>query len=78
MTLAGGVVPFLIDWGKTPHPSESAAKGVTLVGLRAEHPEPDRVAAMLKKLRIPLAVSVGQRPALIAIVESPRGKVDIR
>src|SRR5512146_1137395 len=37
--VAGGVVPFFIDWGQSPHPARSAAKGATLVELRAEHPD---------------------------------------
>jgi len=78
MKVAGGVVPFLIDWGKSPHPSESAAAGITLVALWAEHPEPERVREILQKVGIDLSVGPGPRPALFAIVDSPRGRIEIR
>src|SRR5262249_50088753 len=38
--LAGGIVPFLIDWGDSPHPAATAAGGPSLIGFRAEHTEP--------------------------------------
>jgi hypothetical protein len=78
MAIAGGVVPFFIDWGKTPHPSESSAGGVNLVAFRAEHPESDRVRAILEKLGIALPVTRGSKPALFATVDCPRGRVEIR
>ena len=40
---AGGIVPFLIDWGQTPSPALASAKGCSLLDLRAEHPDPDEV-----------------------------------
>lgn len=78
MLLGGGVVPFWIDWGETPHPSGNAPAGATLVGLRAEHPEPERLRSILQKMGIPLPVSAGPRPALMATIDSPRGRVEIR
>ncbi len=39
IVVADGLAPFFINWGTTPHPAASAAGGVTLVGLKAEHPE---------------------------------------
>src|SRR5438132_2607425 len=44
--LADGLMPFFIDWGQTPHPAQGAAPGATLVHLRAEHPEPQRVQSL--------------------------------
>src|ERR1700736_2572088 len=41
--VADGIVPFFIDWGKSPHPALVASGGATLVSLRAEHPDADRV-----------------------------------
>jgi hypothetical protein len=78
MALGGGVVPFWIDWSQTPHPSGTAPAGATLVGLRAEHPEPERIRSVLQKMGIPLPVSAGPRPVLIATIESSRGRVEIR
>jgi hypothetical protein len=76
--VADGVVPFFIDWGKTPHPAATATEGAALVTLRAEHPDAERVQRMLTGLGLDLQVQSGSRPALIATISSPRGRVELR
>jgi len=76
--VADGVVPFFIDWGESPHPASNAAKGASLVSLRAEHPDAGAVGRMLRHLRLDLRVNRGPRPALIAVIEGPRGRVELR
>ena len=76
--LGDGVVPFFIDWGASPHPASALPQGATLVGLRAEHPEPVRVRGMLGVLGLKLAVSSGAAPALVAAIDTPRGRVELR
>jgi hypothetical protein len=78
VVVADGIVPFFIDWGKTPHPAASAAAGASLAALRAEHPDPERVQKMLGHLGLDLAVTKGPKPALIATINSPRGRVELR
>jgi hypothetical protein len=72
------VVPFLIDWGSSPHPTGTAPEGVRLVELRAEHPDPARVRAALAALGATLEVGEGPEPALIATLDTPRGRVVLR
>ena len=76
--IADGLVPFFIDWGKTPHPAASAAQGATIIALRAEHPDAERVQQILTQLGLDLHVTKGPDPALIAVVQSPRGRVELR
>ena len=76
--VADRIVPFLIDWGTSPHPSASAARGATLVDVRAEHPDAERVQKMLDALALPLQVQKGPAPAIIATIDSPRGRVELR
>ncbi|MFI5175308.1 MAG: VOC family protein [Terriglobia bacterium] len=76
--LADGIVPFFIDWGKTSHPAIIAVKGVTLINLKAEHPDAERVQKTLGALGLDLPVRPGPVPALIATVNSPRGTVELR
>jgi hypothetical protein len=78
VVLADRLVPYFIDWGASPHPSASAARGVTLLSLRAEHPDADRVQPMLRQLGLGLSVVKGVRPALIATFDSPKGRVELR
>ncbi len=73
-----GLIPFLIDWGASPHPSETAPGGVELVGLRAEHPDPAAIAEALRSLQLDLPITAGDMPALIATLETPRGRVELK
>jgi len=74
----GGVVPFFIDWETTTHPAALLPGGLTLVDLRAEHPEPAAVAAALRALGLPLSVERGADPSLIATLATLRGRVELR
>src|SRR5262245_27306715 len=76
--LADGLVPFFIDWGQSPHPARTAAQGASLIALRAEHPDAQRVQRLLRGLGIDLPVQTGATPALVAIIDSPRGRVELR
>lgn len=76
--VADGVVPFFIDWGQSPHPSRSAARGATLVELRAEHPRDRDIQWMFQTLGIQIPVSAAVQPALVAIVEGRLGRVELR
>jgi hypothetical protein len=73
-----GIVPFFIDWGQSPHPAQTAAKGAILISLRAEHPDAKNVQRMLEQLGLLLPVKAGARPALIATIDGPRGRVELR
>lgn len=78
----GGVIPFLIDWGRTPHPS-GAGEGpprVTLRTLTLVHPEPEGVGAALAALgagSLVAAVEPGEAPGLRAVLETPAGVVEL-
>lgn len=68
-----GVTPFLIDWGATPHPAPALPR-LALRGIRATHPDPAAVAAVLDALEIRLTVEQGP-PALTALLDTPQGPV---
>lgn len=70
-----GPVPFLIDWGGTPHPTTRDLPAVPLLEWRAEHPEPERIRAALAALRVEFEVRRGERPALVAVVGGADGPV---
>jgi hypothetical protein len=73
-----GLVPFFIDWGSSPHPAASAPGGITLAALRGEHPHPGDAATLLGNLGLELPVTKGHRPALIAVLDTPKGLVELR
>ena len=73
----GGIIPFLIDWGATTHPSTTAIGGVTLASLIAEHPAPAPVTFALHALGAPLDVRAGPIPRLVARLSGPAGVVEL-
>jgi len=76
--LGDGLVPFFIDWGETPHPAASAAAGVALVEMRAEHPDPTRIGHLLDAVGLDLPVTRGPEPALIAYIATVNGRAELR
>ena len=78
VVVADGLVPFFINWGDSTHPAQTSARGASLVGIRAEHPDVQGVREMLLQLGLDLPVNAGKSPALIATIEGPRGRVELR
>jgi hypothetical protein len=76
--IAGGVVPFFIDWGESAHPAPSAPTGVELVSLRAEHPDVTGTGAILERLGLDLPIQPGPAPALVATLHAPNGIIELR
>jgi len=76
-TMAGsGLVPNLIEWDPgCPHPAETSPGGVELLELTGYHPVPESIRPMLDALRIDLELRVGEVPRLVALLDSPRGRI---
>jgi hypothetical protein len=60
------VVPFLIDWGTTPHPARNLPVA-TLTSFTGSHPDPAQATAALTALGLELPVSQGEA-GLVAII----------
>lgn len=70
----GPLAPFFIDWGDSPHPSETADQGCRLRALTLRHPEAWSLAPLLERLEVHVAVEAG--PAEItAELDTPNGRV---
>lgn len=69
-----GLVPFLIDWGRTPHPAAELPV-VPLISLEAVHPEPETVEDRLKTIGASLQIKPGLREALVATLLGETGLV---
>ena len=76
--LGSGLVPFLIDWAESPHPAQAAPGGVRLLDLRGEHPEPAAIREDVRRLGLELHVLQGSKPALMATLDTPHGRVELR
>ena len=67
------LLPFLIDWGTTAHPTASGIPQVALVGLTGRHPQVAGVQRGLAALGVRLDVEHGERPGLTALLRRPDG-----
>jgi hypothetical protein len=72
-----GLVPFLIDWGTATHPTARDLPRTPLLEWRAEHPDPASVRPALAALRLDLPIAIGERAALIAVVQGRDGPVTL-
>jgi hypothetical protein len=71
-------VPFLIDWGDTPHPASSDLPLVSLTSFSAVHPDPDALRRDLAALGVRLDISQERETALWAVIDTPLGHVTLR
>jgi hypothetical protein len=69
----GGLVPFLIDWGSTAHPSSRQLPETGLLAFTGVHPNPAPVEAAITALGLELLVRKDQRPGLVAVLQSAAG-----
>ena len=60
------VVPFLIDWGTTPHPACNLPVAM-LTSFAGSHPDPAKMKSALAALGVELPVSQGE-PGLAAVI----------
>jgi hypothetical protein len=76
-----GLLPFVIDWGRTPHPAtsdQSDQKDLLLTKFSAAHPDPEPIRDALAALGVDLEVEVGPRPCLSALITGPEGDFLLR
>ncbi|GAA5137594.1 VOC family protein [Pseudonocardia adelaidensis] len=78
------VLPFLIAWGDTEHPSLSAATGARLASFTLVHPDPAGTGRRLAALDVAgvaggtgVTVERGPAPALRALIATPSGTVEL-
>jgi hypothetical protein len=76
--VGGGPVPFLIDWGDTPHPSRSAPAGLELTRFEIEDPDPESLTPILHAVGADVTVTSRSTPGLVAEVRSPNGTHALR
>lgn len=73
----GGLVPGLIDWFDTPHPTTAGLPDATLVSLTGHHPEPDSVAKIHAALGISLEIARADEAGLTLVIDTPKGRVTL-
>ena len=76
--LGEGLVPFLIEWGETPHPASTCPQGCRFLALRGEHPKPEVILPQLAALGVELEIRRAAEAGLVCLLESPRGRLELR
>ncbi|PKP75275.1 MAG: hypothetical protein CVT84_03985 [Alphaproteobacteria bacterium HGW-Alphaproteobacteria-6] len=71
----GDMLPFLIDWMDSEHPSATAPADCTLREFCALHPEAEALATIYDALGVTVPVRRAPRPGFLLRLESPRGEV---
>ncbi|MFF4252425.1 VOC family protein [Streptomyces sp. NPDC001663] len=69
-----GLVPFLIDWGASVHPTSTGLPVTPLLELSASAPAPDEIRPLLSAVDVELALSEGPL-GLTFTLDTPRGPV---
>lgn len=73
-----GVLPFLIDWLDSPHPTAGLPHEATLRTLHLTHPQPDALRAALALLGDDRRVEIAEGThALAATVDTPHGPITL-
>ena len=71
----GEAIPFVIDWGNTPHPSTSLPSGCRLKSFTVTHPEAEVLTRSYAALGIPVAVKWAAYPGFVVELSTPNGEV---
>ncbi|MFF4801420.1 VOC family protein [Streptomyces sp. NPDC001351] len=69
-----GLVPFLIDWGSSAHPTAAGLPVTPLLRVSATAPDPDEIRLLLSAVGTELVVTEGP-VGLSFTVDTPRGPV---
>ena len=74
-----GVVPFLIDWGQTPHPSaRHALPTAELLFLEASHPHIGQASLAMRAIGVAGTLLTPGPAGLRARIRTPRGEIELR
>jgi hypothetical protein len=72
---AGGVIPFVIDWGTTPHPSTDLPNQCKMLELVVSHPDADRLRPALETSDV--SIVAAPEPGIRARLQTPNGEIDL-
>ncbi|MEX1079972.1 MAG: VOC family protein [Homoserinimonas sp.] len=72
------LIPFLIEWGDTTHPSTVGLPQLSLDAFAGEHPDPASVRKVLGTLGVGLTLTRTPQTRLTATLSGPTGTLDLR
>lgn len=69
----GDLLPFMIDWQTSEHPSVSTPRGCTLADFTAVHPDAAALRKIYAALEVPVSVHAGPQAGFVAKINTPNG-----
>lgn len=73
-----GALPFFIEWDSPAHhPGQSTPKGLSLISLSFEYPEPAALGTALQALDLRSDIAEAPEPRIVATLATPRGVVTL-
>lgn len=73
----GGVLPFFIDWGDSPHPAATLSGECELIDFWLQHPHVGEVQKRLRFLGLEVRVEPAAQPRVVARIRTPAGDIDL-
>ncbi len=71
-------IPFFIEWASdSTHPSKDAPPGCLIEDVRFEHPHANELRAALRAIGLEANVAAADQGRIIAIVQTPKGRVEL-
>lgn len=70
-------LPFLIEWGDSPHPAESLAQACSLSSVTISHPEPIVYQQAMERLDLEFPIVKGPTAQICFRLDTPKGIVEI-
>jgi hypothetical protein len=74
---AGTLVPFFVEWHEGGHPADDTPVGLTLRSFTIETPRPESLGVVLAALDVKVTVRAAERDRLVAVLDSPRGRIEL-
>ena len=73
----GALIPFLIDWGSSPHPSQVLPQGCLLRSVSVHGTDKPRLESFFRELNLPVDMHQNEDPHFSIVLQTPRGEVSL-
>jgi len=69
------VVPFLLDWKDSIHPTVHLNQECTIIDISLYHPDPSKISPILSQLDLDMTIQKGTTESISITLETPKGQV---
>ncbi len=69
------LVPFMVDWGSSPHPTDTLESGCRLQSVQLFHPGADRVQKIINELDIQMIIQQSDKEKIRVSIQGRNGRI---